>query len=191
MRRAFPTQIVNYLSHVFSKKALADPLQAIGTVQYRAGAVAAFLDLYDRLPDELIRLSAEDAAELTASVGAIRFGMEQYRNGINSDCLRSVGPALATAWSLIEKLRDEAPSTMHDLAFISDAVLREMIGFDLAAISTDLQAGEWKSATILAGSCCEAVLLYGLMTIETKTPGTIAAAIAAITWAVENPTPPT
>jgi hypothetical protein len=29
------------------------------------------------------------------------------------------------------------------------------------------------------------------MTIETKTPGTIAAAIAAITWAVENPTPPT
>ena len=181
MPRAFPTQIAKYLGHVFKREALMG-IQAIGTVQQYAGEVAAFLELYDRLPYELVRLSAEDSAALTASVGAIRFGIDQWRNGNNSDCLRPVGPALATAWGLIEKLKDEAPSTAHDLDFIGDAVLREMIGLDLAAIATDLQSGEWKSATILAGSCCEALLLYGLQTIETKKSGTIAAAVAAITW---------
>jgi hypothetical protein len=40
--------------------------------------------------------------------------------------------------------------------------------------------GEWKGATILAGSCCEALLLYGLQTRETKAPGSIATAVAAI-----------
>jgi hypothetical protein len=96
--------------------------------------------------------------------------------------LRPVGPALATAWTLIDKLKDQVPSTTHNLSFITDPVLQEMIGLDISAVSTDLQSGEWKCATILAGSCCEALLLYGLQTRETKVPGSVGNAVAAITW---------
>jgi hypothetical protein len=45
---------------------------------------------------------------------------------------------------------------------------REMIGLDTSAVSADLQSGEWKGATVLAGSCCEALLLYGLQTRDTS-----------------------
>jgi hypothetical protein len=60
-----------------------------------------------------------------------------------------------------------------------------MIGLDISAVSTDLQSGEWKGATILAGSCCEALLLFGLQTHETKAPGSVAKAVTAI-WPSGN-----
>jgi hypothetical protein len=64
-----------------------------------------------------------------------------------------------------------------------------MIGLDVSAIATDLQSGEWKGATILAGSCCEALLLFGLQSRDAKVPGTLAAAVGAIRWAGKPPKP--
>jgi hypothetical protein len=104
----------------------------------------------------------------------------QFRLTNHPDCINTVGSALSTAWRIIETLKDEVPSTSHDLSFISDPVLREMIGLDISAVSIGLQSGEWKGATILAGSCCEALLLYGIQTRETKATGSVAKAVVAI-----------
>jgi hypothetical protein len=157
-------------------------------IQSNVGKIASFLDLYDNLPHQLIRLSEDDDVALIAAIGTIRYGIDQFRRGKSPDCLRPVGPALATAWRLIEKLKDQVPSTAHDLSFIADPILQEMIGLDISAVSTDLQSGEWKGATILAGSCCEALLLYGLQTREAKAPGSVAKAVAATTWPGNPPT---
>jgi hypothetical protein len=154
----------------------------MATIQSHIGKVAGFLNLYDQLPHELIRLSADDYVDLVAAIETVRYGIEQYRLGRNPDCLLPVGLALGKAWTLVAKLKDEVPSTGHDLSFISDPVLREMIGLDISAVSTDLQSGEWKGATVLAGSCCEALLLYGLQTRETKVPASVAKAVATIAW---------
>lgn len=178
MPRAAPTQIVGYLAQRFTKP--DDFHHSI--IQSHIGAVAGFLELYDQLPPELIRLSPNDYAELIASIGTVRFGTDQFRRGNSPDCLIPVGRPLSRAWKLIEKLKDEAPSVSHDLSFIKDPVLQEMIGIDIAAISTDLQSGEWKGATIISGSCCEALLLYALQAQETKSPGAVAAAAKAISW---------
>jgi hypothetical protein len=62
-----------------------------------------------------------------------------------------------------------------------------MIGLDLSAVATDLQSGEWKGATIIAGSCCEALLLYALQTKEKQKPGAIAGAVGAIAWPSKAP----
>jgi len=156
-------------------------------IQSHIGAVAGFLELYDQLPSELIRLSADDFAELVAAIGAVRYGTDQFRFGNSPDCLIPVGPALGKAWRLIATLKDEAPSVSHDLSFIGDQVLQEMIGLDIAAIATDLQAGEWKGATIISGSCCEALLLYGLQVREARSPGTIAAAVSGVAWPNRSP----
>jgi hypothetical protein len=51
MPRAFPTQIVGYLSKTFGKPASFD----YAIIQSHVGAVAGFLELYDQLPAELIR----------------------------------------------------------------------------------------------------------------------------------------
>jgi hypothetical protein len=178
MSRAFPTQIIEYLTKNFGQ-----PSQfPLAVIQSHIGKVAGLLNLYDRLPDELIGLSAVDYVDLIAAIETVRYGTDRYRAGNNPDCLLPVGPALGTAWTLIEKLKDEVPSTAHDLSFIGDPEFRDMIGLDISAVSTDLQSGEWKGATILAGSCCEALLLYGLQTRETKVPGSVVKTVAAITW---------
>jgi hypothetical protein len=178
--RAFPTQIAGYLSKTFGKPAPFD----YAIIQSHIGAVAGFLDLYDQLPAELIRLSAEDYATLITSIATVRYGTDQFRLGNSPDCLRPVGPALGKAWELITHLKDETPSIAHDLSFIKDPASREMIGLDIAAISTNLQSGEWKGATLLSGSCCEALLLYGL---QTRPPGAVPAAVEAITWRTKAP----
>jgi hypothetical protein len=64
-----------------------------------------------------------------------------------------------------------------------------MIGVDISAITTDLQSGEWKGATILAASCCEALLLHGLRTVDSRTPTAIRTAIAAVGWTGKSPNP--
>jgi hypothetical protein len=64
-----------------------------------------------------------------------------------------------------------------------------MIGVDIAAISTGLQSGEWKGAAILAGSCCEALLLYALQTKEANASGAVAQAVTAISWSSKSPDP--
>ena len=178
MPRAVPSQIVGYLVKRFTKP--DDFHHSI--IQSHIGAVAGFLELYDQLPPELIRLSADDFAELIASIGTVRFGTDQYRRGNSPDCLIPIGRALGRAWRLIEKLKDEAPSVSHDLSFIRDAVLQEMIGTDIAAIAADLQSGEWKGATLISGSCCEALLLFALQAHETKSLGDVAAAVKAVSW---------
>jgi hypothetical protein len=58
-----------------------------------------------------------------------------------------------------------APST-HDLNFIADADLRADLRFDISAINQELANGEWKSATVLAGSVIEALLLWKLSTLN-------------------------
>jgi hypothetical protein len=177
MPRTFPSQIVAFLTHHFHNKgSVAIPGEkAFGTV-------AALLELYDSLPPELIALPPDDYARLVAAIATIRLGIDHWRQTREPKAVKGLSDAVREVWGIIEKLKDSVPSTNHDLNFISDPVLREMIGLDISAVATDLQSGEWKSATIIAGSCCEALLLFGLQAKEARAPGTIATAVGAITW---------
>ncbi len=185
MPRSFPSQIAEYLSLKF------DHPQAfsIAMIESEIGSVAGFLELYDQIPYELIRLPSREYADLVAAIGTIRFRLAQFRNGTHPNCLGAVGTALARAREHIEKLEDLAPSTEHDLSFIKDDDFRDMIAKDVSAIEIDLQSGEWKSATLLAGSCCEALLLYALQACETKSAGAIALAVSAIWPSGKRPDP--
>jgi hypothetical protein len=184
MPRAFPSQIVAYLQSYFGSSA------KFHDVHSKIGAIQGFLDLYKDLPPELIRLPPEDYADLVGAVGGIRLGIDQFRFAGRNDSLNSVAAALDRAQVQIAKLKDEVPSTSHDLAFIRDPLLHEMIGLDLSAVTTDLQSAEWKGATIIAGSCCEALLLYGLQAREAKAPGAIAKAVSALPWSKGKPPNP-
>ncbi|MBV9758909.1 MAG: hypothetical protein JO047_17825 [Alphaproteobacteria bacterium] len=180
MPRAFPSQIAAYCAKVFPNGNYSAGL-------FEGGPAAGFLELYDQLPHELIRLPSEEYADLVNAVATMRIGLDLFRSSNDKDLLRSVIRGLHTARMLIEKLPDEVPSVAHDLAFITDPQLREMIGLDIEAISNGLQSGEWKGTTIIAGSCCEALLLYGLQTKESKHPGTIQSAVLRISWSRRPP----
>src|SRR5436309_10455167 len=66
------------------------------------------------------------------------------------------------------------------LSFIADAALRESIRLDMSGAHRDLGQGEWKGATVLAGSAIEALLLWALQERERNKPGDVPAAVAAL-----------
>jgi hypothetical protein len=183
MTRIVPTQIVQYLENEFRDAKLNE----LATIHQKIGVIAGFCDLYAQLPQELIRLASQQYANLVASAATVKFGVDQYRQTRHPDALNFIGAALGRAWGHIKNLKDEVPSTSHDLTFIKDPILRDMIGVDMSAVTTDLQSGEWKGATVLAGSCCEALLLYGLQEKENTGPGLVAGAVAAIGWRGKQP----
>ena len=184
MPRTFPSQIVGFLVHHFGDKS------SIPTVHVdKVGIIAAFIELYDSMPPELIRLSTAEYSQLIAAVGQIRVALDQWRQTRQADSFIGVPEAFRAAWPMMKKLSDSIPAATHDLGFISDGLLQEMIALDVSAVTTDLQSGEWKSATIIAGSCCEALLLYGLQTVDRRTARTIATAVSAIAWPARRPDP--
>jgi hypothetical protein len=76
---------------------------------------------------------------------------------------------------------DEAPrADTVGLVFITDAKLRESIRLDIDSASRDLAQGEWKGATVLAGSAVEALLLWALKEHESKNTGAITTAVTAL-----------
>jgi hypothetical protein len=183
MPRAVPSQITAYLSAKFPRK---DGYTTYD-LQPLVGAIVGFLALYRSMPHELINLSPNDYADLIANVAMIEFAIDRYRRGLTYDELSPIGTALPRIWKLIEKLPDRFPTAQHDLTFITDSDLREDIGFDIDAVRIDLQSGEWKGATVLAGSCSEALLLYAIQKVELKDPGSIARALSSLDFEGKPP----
>lgn len=75
------------------------------------------------------------------------------------DCVEIVRSALA-------KCLDEGPATVaSSLVFIkgaSDTALRVALQTDLGSVERALSNGEWKAATVVAGSIIEALLLWAI-----------------------------
>lgn len=63
----------------------------------------------------------------------------------------------------LAKCPDEFPSTsISNIGFIKEIDLRDSLGVDIGATNQALSNGEWKSATVLAGSIIEALLLWAI-----------------------------
>lgn len=63
----------------------------------------------------------------------------------------------------LKEAPDEAPAqTTGMLLFIKDASAAEILRNDMAAVERAIQNGEWKAATVLAGSVIEALLLWAV-----------------------------
>ena len=84
---AFPTQIVAYLERTLRQRTL----RRGGTPQDFAGMALSFLELYNNLPPELIRLSSEDYSELLVAIGTVRFCVNQFQVTRDNDALHVLG----------------------------------------------------------------------------------------------------
>jgi len=76
---------------------------------------------------------------------------------------------------------DQAPTQETTaLPFITDPELRERIRLDMSTAHRALAEGEYKAATVLAGSAVEALLLWKIQEREKQKPGVLAPIIAAL-----------
>jgi hypothetical protein len=131
--------------------------------------VSALVELVEQLPDETLQLSSEEYSHLIWAIAGLRYLVRQLevgKIGIGGGWRApSFGKedAITLLRRLLTKCPDEGirPST-SGLEFIDDEELRAGLRRDISSSEAALYSGQWKAATVLAGSVVEALLLWNL-----------------------------
>jgi hypothetical protein len=183
MPRVVPSQVVDFIDSI--------PLQpdAHGLVRLNslgAAGLSATLDLVNQIPEELLTMNkisygsfvhakavlGEALGTWTANHSAGQ-KLQDFRFSAGKDPLARIREALA-------KCPDQSPAPgTSELSFITDNDLRANLRNDVGAINRALTNGEWKAATVLAGSAAEALLLWALKQRLAADIGTAVAAAKA------------
>jgi hypothetical protein len=177
MPRVVPSQVVEFIKNVYTD---AD-LNANQLGRNNAGELRGIVDLIDKIPEELLTMKTEHYAVLICCKAHIREKLASWSADPKSrdtlDQIRGQNPVRLIRAALT-KCPDEAPApATSELIFINDQDFRTNLRNDIGAVTRALSNGEWKAATVLAGSAAEALLLW---TLQSRPPASIAAAITAL-----------
>jgi len=176
MPRVVPSQVAQLIDQLY--------IQAVSSPRFNVPAgpqLTAIVAFARQIPAELLPLDGQDLSDYVVALEYMESAEKQrlaLQRGTNVVEYRGSN-VIALLRAVLAKCPDEAPAPgTTGLAFIGDADLRESIRRDVSAANQDMANGEWKGATVLAGSAAEALLLWSIEIAEHKTPGVIRAAIA-------------
>jgi hypothetical protein len=149
-----------------------------------SATLSAVLDLLNQIPDELLTMDKEAYGSLIRAKAQIKDILATWiANRTAGHQLHpfnfhhSLNP-LAQVRDAFAKCGDESPAPgTSELKFIADPDLRTNLRNDIGAINRALANGEWKAATVLAGSAIEALLLWDL---QNRRQATYLAAVSAL-----------
>ena len=185
MPRVVPSQVVEVIDSLFPNAKREVEGQPMRLNWDDGTRLLAIVELASQIPEELLVLDSSHYAEYVASLAAIRWYIQRWQT------TEKISPSYSRELSAIRGLRqfspvalvrqalalcpDEFPlSGTTELAFITDAALRESLRLDTSATNKALTSGDWKAATVLAGSVVEALILWAL---QQQQPGNIQTAV--------------
>jgi hypothetical protein len=165
MPRVVPSQVVNFVNALWPT---AEQQRSLNRAQQ--GQLSGLVSLIDQIPSELLVM---DAATYALFVCGRAHIFQKLVYWASSDPNR--GHDLGTMPGQPEQIPvtvirdalatcpDESPAPgTSELGFISAPDLRTNLRNDIGAVHRALTNGEWKAATVLAGSAAEALLLWAL-----------------------------
>ena len=132
---------------------------SIGEIHKLRGVV----ELVEQIPKELLTMPPTAYSDFVVGLATIRGQTEFWRSRGEVGYVADVNgnDPVALIRSGLLQCQGEIPSPLTaGLEFISDQDLRESIRRDFSATNQALVGGEWKAATVLAGSAIEALLLW-------------------------------
>jgi len=164
MTRVVPSQAVAFIDQVLPEaKDKPDEHYRLGNE--RAGQLRTIVQLANRIPPELLKISGEDYTNFVAGVASLEHILQLWLSQGNVDVSQKVlgrHPLVLIRQALV-KCPDQSPApSTTDLLFIRDIELRTSIRSDIGAAYSGLHTGDWKGATVLAGAAAEALLLWGI-----------------------------
>src|SRR6267378_2722456 len=166
MPRVVPSQVVNFIG--------PNPLPLIrpGVVTMNtldSAVLSGVLVLVDQIPDELITMDSDTyqllifAKEKIKDILATRDANRIAGQPLPRLEFTASESPLAIIRDALAKCPDESPApATSELKFIADTDLRTNLRNDIGAVTRALSNGEWKAATVLAGSAIAALLLWSL-----------------------------
>jgi hypothetical protein len=179
MPRIVPSHVVAFIASIPRYNENLVRMNGLG-----APALSATLTLVQQVPDELLAMDSatystfvyaqEQIKEILAVWNANQTANQKLSNfqfPIDRNPLVRLHDALA-------KCPDQMPSpSTAELTFVLDAALRANLRNDIGTINRSLSNGEWKAATVLAGSTIEALLLWSL---QQALPAQVTTAVSSL-----------
>jgi hypothetical protein len=173
MPRVVPSQVVAFMESTFYPYLSTDTKTREGPnakqpmpARYM-GQLEAVLSLVEQIPNELITVDGNTYTTLIASIAIIRRTLKRWETTQLADLtlipgLSPLNPVVEIHHALVG-CPDQFPSPeTTELSFLQPDDLRKNLRLDISGMNRALSSGEWKAATVLAGSVVEALLLWAL-----------------------------
>ena len=180
MPRVVPSQVVSLIDQFFPD---AVHRQNFNVTMSDALSLSAVLRLAYEIPSELLNISGDNYTDYVSGLAAIDYTLKRWQNlqsGMGFLQPFKTGNPVFLIRHTLALCPDSVPSpTTAEVTFIADPELRDNIRNDISAADHDLHKGEWKSATVMAGSALEAILLYAVGQRSSDIPGAVDAARSA------------
>ncbi|KXV75759.1 hypothetical protein [Acetobacter cerevisiae] len=161
-----PSQVVAFINNS-SAKHIDIKSKRYHKEQKEAVELGTISSLLSQIPPELISIGQTDYCRLVSSDTAIKNYLERLNNGVLE---RLEYPAIdgincaVVILEILKKCPDATPvPSTTELTFIDDELLASSIRLDLSSAASALHNAEWKASTVLAGSVCEALLLWAIL----------------------------
>jgi hypothetical protein len=184
MPRVIPSQLVAIIDKIFPNPEQKTKPFVLGID--RAYQLAAIVDMADKIPSELVSIEGENYINYILSLASIRSAVNTWQSyGQGPDLhpisgLPNLNPVIILR-NALSFCPDNFPAKgTTELKFIKDPQFRESLRIDISSANKAFINGEWKAATVLAGSIAEALLLWALQPIANKNPKRIIASIESL-----------
>lgn len=196
MPRVVPSQAVELIDRAFPWASMQKTDQRSRIMAEHDGVLSAIVSMADAIPADLITLTPQYHSNYMAALWTIRAQLDSWRaHGKTGSMERIKGVdtrnPVAVLRECLSQCPDEpAPVTAKDFVYVTDAHLRRNLLSDLAGVSRALSNGEWKAATVLGGSCLEALLLWAVTETKNKDSAGFATAVKEATARTLKQAPP-
>jgi hypothetical protein len=169
MRRLYPSQVVEIIDSVYPHAKSFNGSPNPWPLSYAdLPRISPIVDATKAIPDELITLTGQDFILFHTIASMLDSAIKSWQTQGNSLKIDNIPGhkgehPIVYMRRVLTKCSDEAPGTdTPELKFINDDGLRQNLRIDIAAVNRALLNGEWKATTVLAGSICEALLLWAI-----------------------------
>src|SRR5260370_25832561 len=190
MPRVVPSQVVAFINSLWPASGDLNNLH-----RGQAGQLSGLVDLVDQILGELLTMDAGAYTLFVCGKAHIRQKLLTWAadssRGHELGFMPGATPKnpVTEIRDALAKCRDQSlASATSKLNFIPDPELRTNLLIDIGAIDRALANGEWKAATVLAGSAIEALLLWDLQNRRQATfPAAVSALVAKKTFQKQPP----
>jgi hypothetical protein len=184
-----PSDVVSLIEHQFPW--VIGGSSPSGANYANSASLAGLTGVVEQIPDSLLPFSGEQRRDFLFAIASLRHLVNRIESGVASAGGAWPWPTVGNTnvvtrlWMLLKQCPDEAVSEATDvLEFIDDAILRQNLSRDLSSADGALNNGEWKAATVLAGSLVESLLLWA---ISRRSTAEIGNATAIATGLIQKP----
>jgi hypothetical protein len=162
MQTVVPSQVVAAILRFFPGAKEPQPLQLFSG---HLAQLMAIVRLVRRVPLQLFSVPIEQYIDLEIAIEVIEQTLKRSEREPLAFPMPPMGGGspIQLIYGVLAACPDSVPaSSVVNLGFITDAKTRESISLEIGSVESAMQNGEWKAATILAGSVIEALLLWRL-----------------------------